>query len=57
MIEHASADRRREVFAAASGWLERTTTASVGVVITSPPYGQRGRGLASAERFQPPRPA
>ncbi|HUG35472.1 MAG TPA: DNA methyltransferase [Candidatus Limnocylindrales bacterium] len=51
MIEYASRDGRRRLFAGDSRRLGPIASASVGVIVTSPPYWQRGRGLASAERY------
>ena len=47
----ASADGRHRLSVGDSRRLPGVATGSVGVIVTSPPYGQKGRGLASADRW------
>lgn len=51
MIAYESRDGRRRLFVGDSRRLHPIPTASVGVILTSPPYWQRGRGLAAAWRY------
>ena len=48
---YASADGLTRVYAADSRRLPFLATGSVGVIITSPPYWQQGRGMAAARRW------
>ncbi len=51
MIRYESRDGRLRLFRGDSRWLDPIATASVGVILTSPPYWVRGRGRSSAERY------
>jgi len=48
---YASRDGRLRLFRADSRRLDPIATASVGVILTSPPYWTSGRGRSSAERY------
>jgi len=50
-VEYASEDGSARLFVRDSRRLPGIATGSVGVILTSPPYWQKGRGLASAERY------
>ncbi len=51
MTRYESRDGRLRLFRGDSRRLHPIPTASVGVILTSPPYWIRGRGRASAERY------
>jgi len=51
VIRYESRDGRLRLFRGDSRWLDPIATASVGVILTSPPYWVRGRGRSSAERY------
>ena len=51
MTAYVSPDGRTRVYAADSRRMPFIATGSVGVIVTSPPYWERGRGLASAQRW------
>ncbi len=51
MIAYASADGRRRLYVGDSRSLAPIETGSVGVILTSPPYWQQGRGRASADGY------
>ncbi len=48
---YASADGRRRLYVGDSRRLDAIATGSVGIIVTSPPYWQAGRGRASAEAW------
>jgi DNA modification methylase len=51
MIRYESRDGRLNLFRGDSRRLHPIPTASVGVILTSPPYWVRGRGRSSADRY------
>ena len=51
MTRYESADGRLRLFRGDSHRLHPIATASVGVILTSPPYWVTGRGRSSAERY------
>jgi len=51
MTRYESRDGRLRLFRGDSRRLDPIPTASVGVILTSPPYWIKGRGRASAERY------
>ena len=51
MTRYESRDGRIRLFRGDSRRLGPIPTASVGVIVTSPPYWIKGRGRASAERY------
>ena len=48
---YTSADGRHRLYVGDSHRLPDVSSGSVGVIVTSPPYWQKGRGLASADRW------
>jgi DNA modification methylase len=48
---YESRDRQRRLYVCDARRLDPIATGSVGVIITSPPYWQTGRGLAAADRY------
>ena len=51
MRTYASADGRQRLYVGDSRRLDPIATGSVGVILTSPPYWQEGRGRAAAEAY------
>ena len=48
---YESQDGRRRLYVRDARRLDPIATGSVGVIVTSPPYWQSGRGLAAADRY------